>query len=103
MSGKKSGRRGTAREADRSAADPNDEGGDRYGPQLLEAAAKGRYEAVEALLRRPEGRAAVNFVDEVRETALYKAVTFNHPNIGEAIPFTASAKARGLTLSGVLC
>ena len=49
------------------------------GPQLVEAASQGRYEAVEALLRERAGKAAINYTDEVRETALYKAVTFNHP------------------------
>lgn len=50
--------------------------------RLLSASAKGQHDVVAALLREPEGRAALNNADEVGETALYKAVTFNHPDIG---------------------
>ncbi|ELR24443.1 uncharacterized protein ACA1_333230 [Acanthamoeba castellanii str. Neff] len=51
------------------------------GPQLLEAATKGRHEEVARLLSDRAGKAAINYTDEVRETALYKAVTFNHAGI----------------------
>lgn len=56
------------------------------GPQLLEAATKGRHEEVARLLSDRAGKAAINYTDEVRETALYKAVTFNHAGIGSNSP-----------------
>lgn len=47
----------------------------------MEAATKGRHEEVARLLSDRAGKAAINYTDEVRETALYKAVTFNHAGI----------------------